>query len=576
MVRCSSSCLLVELDLGEPRQPAQRHVEDVVGLDLGQVEDRRSAARGPARRCRCRGSAGSPRRCRGSRAAGPSTRWSRSAALPRRYVERRRTTSKRCSRKTSSISLSPSVRGWPSTSATALMPKDSSIGVLLNSCSRIASGWKPFLTSITSRRPFSRSVRSLTSAMPCSFLVWTSFLIAAMTRSVPTPYGQLGDHDALAPRGHRLDPGGGAHPEAAAAGLVGVADAVEPDDLAAGRQVGAGDEAHQRVEVGLGVLDQVPQRLDHLDQVVRRDVGGHADRDAGGAVDHEVRDRRGQHGRLELAAVVVGPEVDGVLVDGRGHRDRGRSHPGLGVAHRGGRVVGRAEVAVAVDGRQPHREGLRHPDQGVVDGAVAVRVEPAHDLADDAGGLHVPAVGAQAHVVHRVEDPALHRLQAVAGVGEGPGVDDRVGVLQEAGPHLVADVDVDDVLLEVLRVVVRYDGPCGDSPNRPRRSPRGHAVRPPDGTFHVVTAQDTQMSPDSATPRDYPEHWEADVLLRDGRTAHLRPIRPGGRRGARGVLRPGLRGVEVLPVLRADARRSPSATSSGSPTSTTTTGSRSC
>ncbi|MCW2848863.1 MAG: CoA-binding domain protein [Marmoricola sp.] len=28
------------------------------------------------------------------------------------------------------------------------------------------------------------------------------------------------------------------------------------------------------------------------------------------------------------------------------------------------------------------------------------------------------------------------------------------------------------------------------------------------------------------SPRDYPEHWEADVLLRDGRTAHLRPILP--------------------------------------------------
>ena len=25
---------------------------------------------------------------------------------------------------------------------------------------------------------------------------------------------------------------------------------------------------------------------------------------------------------------------------------------------------------------------------------------------------------------------------------------------------------------------------------------------------------------------DYPAHWEADVVLRDGGTAHLRPIRP--------------------------------------------------
>ena len=90
----------------------------------------------------------------------------------------------------------------------------------------------------------------------------------------------------------------------------------------------------------------------------------------------------------------------------------------------------------------------------------------------------MPAVGTQAHVVHRVEDPALHRLEAVAGVGQGAGVDDRVGVLQEAGAHLVADVDVDDVLLEVLREVVlvrramaRFSPTGPANPARARRSP---------------------------------------------------------------------------------------------------------
>jgi acyl-CoA synthetase (NDP forming)/RimJ/RimL family protein N-acetyltransferase len=38
-----------------------------------------------------------------------------------------------------------------------------------------------------------------------------------------------------------------------------------------------------------------------------------------------------------------------------------------------------------------------------------------------------------------------------------------------------------------------------------------------------VTAQDIDPA---SSPRNYPEHWEADVLLRDGRTAHLRPILP--------------------------------------------------
>ena len=39
-----------------------------------------------------------------------------------------------------------------------------------------------------------------------------------------------------------------------------------------------------------------------------------------------------------------------------------------------------------------------------------------------------------------------------------------------------------------------------------------------------MTAQETDVP--GSSPPDYPEHWEADVLLRDGRTAHLRPILP--------------------------------------------------
>ncbi len=69
------------------------------------------------------------------------------------------------------------------------MPKVSSIGVSLYSCSSRASGTKPFFTSITSRSPCSRSVRSLTSAMPCSFFALTRSLILPITFSGPTVYG---------------------------------------------------------------------------------------------------------------------------------------------------------------------------------------------------------------------------------------------------------------------------------------------------------------------------------------------------------------------------------------------------
>ena len=258
--------------------------------------------------------------------------------------------------------------------------------------------------------------------------------------------GQLGDDDALAARRDLVDARRRAGAEAAAPGEVGVADAVEADDPAAAGQVRAGDELHQVVEAGVGVGQQVPGRADDLDEVVRRHVGRHADGDAGGAVDEEVGVGRGQHLGLQQLVVVVGDEGDGVLVEPGHHEQRRGGHPGLGVAAGGRAVVEGAEVAVAVDERQAHGEGLGHAHEGVVDRRVAVRVVLAHDLADDARGLHVAALGAQAHLAHRVEDAAVHRLEAVTGVGQGARVDHRVAVLEEGIAHLVRDVDVDDPL----------------------------------------------------------------------------------------------------------------------------------
>ena len=115
--------------------------------------------------------------------------------------------------------------------------------------------------------------------------------------------------------------------------------------------------------------------------------------------------------------------------------------PALGVALGGRAVVGRAVVAVEVDERVAQAERLGHADQGVVDGLAAVRVELAHGVAGDLGALHVGAVGPVALDVHVVQDPAVDRLQPVAGVGQGPGDDDGHGVVEEGALHLLLDLD---------------------------------------------------------------------------------------------------------------------------------------
>ena len=289
--------------------------------------------------------------------------------------------------------------------------------------------------------------------MPASFLAWTRSLILVMTFSGPTRVGQLGDHDAGLARVELLDLDRRAGAEDAAAGLVRLPDAVEADDVAAGRQVGARDVLHQLLGLASGCLSRY--RAAAMTSVRLCGAMFVAIPTAIPAVPLTSRFGMpaGRTSRLLLAAVVVGAEVDGVLVDDAHHGHRGLGQPALGVPVGGRGVVAAeaAEVAVAVDQRDPHRPRLGHPDQGVVDRGVAVRVQAAHHRADHLGALDVRAVRAQAHVVHQVQDAALDRLEAVAGVGQRARVDDAVGVLQVRAAHLLGDVDVDDVLFELFR-----------------------------------------------------------------------------------------------------------------------------
>ena len=101
----------------------------------------------------------------------------------------------------------------------------------------------------------------------------------------------LGDDDRLLVALLRLlDRRLGAHQNRAAAGAVRRADARSTDDVAAGREVRALDEIHQPVQLLVLVelraalllgLDRPDDAVDDFAQVVRRNVGRHAHRDAG-------------------------------------------------------------------------------------------------------------------------------------------------------------------------------------------------------------------------------------------------------------------------------------------------------
>jgi hypothetical protein len=189
-------------------------------------------------------------------------------------------------------------------------------------------------------------------------------------------------------------------------------------DQRAGREVRAGDPLQQLVHRAVGVLGDERHGVGELGDVVRRDVRGHADRDALRAVRQQIREARREHARLHAVAVEVRLEVDRLAVDVAQQLGCDRAQARFRVAVGRGRIaVDRAEVSLAVDEHVPERPRLGHARHGLVDGRVAVRVIVLDDFADDAGALRVGPIRLQALVVHRVEDAAVHRLQAVAHIG---------------------------------------------------------------------------------------------------------------------------------------------------------------
>ena len=185
--------------------------------------------------------------------------------------------------------------------------------------------------------------------------------------------GNFGDDDLLAIAAHRLDGGAAAHDDRAAAGLVGGADAGAAKDERAGRKVRTRNDLHQLRQFQSRLVDQGDTAIDDFDQVVRRDVGRHADGDAAGAVDQKIREFCRNNRRFAQGAVIVVAKIDRFLVEVVEQRMGCLLQAALGVAFGRRRVaVDGAEIALTVDQRQAQRPGLCHAGERVIDRRVAV------------------------------------------------------------------------------------------------------------------------------------------------------------------------------------------------------------
>ena len=244
----------------------------------------------------------------------------------------------------------------------------------------------------------------------------------------------LGDLDHVL-AGHHVVPGTDLH--AAAAILVNFPHlGFVVQDLAAAHEIRGG---HGGGDVVLGILHQGDGGVAQLRQIERADVACHADRNAQRVVGQNGREGDGQQGRLGGGAVVVGDEINGLLVDVPEQLLADIFELGLGVTGSGAghiAAVSFAEVALAVHkGHEQTFVAAAHAHHGVIDGGVAVGVQ-VHGAAHDVGRFGAGAFQ-QPHLVHGVEQLAVGGLEAVD-LRQGAGDDDahRIGHivgLQRAG-----------------------------------------------------------------------------------------------------------------------------------------------
>ena len=202
---------------------------------------------------------------------------------------------------------------------------------------------------------------------------------------------------------------------------------------------------HKALDGDVAVVDIGHAAVQHLAQVVGGHVGGHTDGDAVRAVDKQVGDLGRQHSGFLALVVVGGHHVDRVLVDVGHHVVAYLLQAGLGVSHGGRRVaVHRAEVTLPLDQHVAHRPRLGQAHQGSVDGAVAMGVVLTHHVAHDAGAFLGGGVVEDAVLVHRVEDAAVHWLEAVAHIRQRSGHDDGHGIVDIGRLHGLLYVYADD------------------------------------------------------------------------------------------------------------------------------------
>ena len=139
-----------------------------------------------------------------------------------------------------------------------------------------------------------------------------------------------------------------------------------------GRKIRSLDNIHDFFDIRCSVIfdtviDDLYHAVNGLPEIMRRDIGGHADRDTGRTIDQKIGKTGRHNNRLFFRIIKVWNKVDRIFIDVCHHLHGDLAQTGLCVSH--GRcpvTVHGTEIAVSVNQGIAHIPVLGHIDQGTV------------------------------------------------------------------------------------------------------------------------------------------------------------------------------------------------------------------
>ena len=233
----------------------------------------------------------------------------------------------------------------------------------------------------------------------------------------------LRDHDAVVAV-IALDLSLGTHDDASLTRLIGFFNALETIDISTCGEVWSRDILHQSIGVDVWIVDISAAAIDHLTQVVSRNVGSHTHGNTVTAIDQQVGHLGRHHRGLLQRIIEVVDHIDGILLDIVHDMLTHLGKAALGITHGSRRVaVNTTEVTLSVYKRIAHVPVLAHTHEGTIDRAVAMRMVLTQHLTHDTRAFLVRFITSVAQSKHTIEDTPVHRLESVSDIRKGTGHD---------------------------------------------------------------------------------------------------------------------------------------------------------